>query len=275
MYTRRSGYPYATPDAMKEGCTKLLIRTVDTDVVVLAVTLAHLLAIPEMWVAFGAGKYFRCLPAHEIAKTLGPQRCEGLPMFHAFTGCDSVSFFGGRGKRTAWNVWQSFDEVTQAFISLTMTPETIHALMPELERFVILLYDITSTKEKVNEGRKELFTQKGRAMEGLPPTEAALTQHTKRAAYQAGHIWGQMAISAPEIPSPKDWGLKWNPGSQTWEAVWTTLPEATKACRELQCCSCKPEKGCRGHCKCMDAALTCTVLCKCQGQCQYNNDYSA
>ena len=37
-----------------------------------------------------------------------------------------------------------------------------------LERFVILLYDRTSSHNSVKEARKQLFTQRGRAMDGLP-----------------------------------------------------------------------------------------------------------
>ena len=78
---------------MKEGYTKVSVCTVDTDVLVLAVTAAQRLNTTELWVAFGTGKGFRHLAAHEMAKTLGPERCIALPMFHAFTGCDTVSFF--------------------------------------------------------------------------------------------------------------------------------------------------------------------------------------
>ena len=49
--------------------------TVDTDVVVLAVTSAQHFDISELWVAFGAGKSFRFLAAHEIARALGPDWC--------------------------------------------------------------------------------------------------------------------------------------------------------------------------------------------------------
>ena len=52
---------------------------------------------------FGTGKCFRFTAAHERARALGPDRCMALPMFHAFEGCDAVSMFGGRGKRTAWD----------------------------------------------------------------------------------------------------------------------------------------------------------------------------
>jgi len=64
--------------------------------------------------------------------------------------------------------------------------------MQPLERFVVLLYDRTSTEEGVNQARKQLFSKKDRAIDDLPSTQAALIQHTKRAAYQAGHCWAQM-----------------------------------------------------------------------------------
>ena len=45
--------------------------------------------------------------------------------------------------------------------------------MEPLERFVVLLYDPTSSQESVNQARKQLFTQKGKTIDGLPPTQAA------------------------------------------------------------------------------------------------------
>ena len=57
-----------------------------------------------------------------------------------------------------------------------------------LERFTVVMYDKASELEGVNEARKELFCQKGKTMETIPPTHDALLQHSKRAAYQAG-VW--------------------------------------------------------------------------------------
>ena len=80
------------------GHKKNLICTVDTDVIVLAVTLACTLnEDAEVWVSFGTGKTFHCLAAPEIARALGPEKAQALPMFHALTGCDTVS----SSKRTA------------------------------------------------------------------------------------------------------------------------------------------------------------------------------
>ena len=254
-------------DAVKQHYNKVSIRVVDTDVVVLAITSAQRLEITELWVAFGAGKHFRFLPIHELASTLGPQKCIALPFFHSLTGCDTVSFFGGKSKKTSWNTWKFYDLVTPAFCALAATPSTecIEQWLPLLERFVVLLYDRTSSLEHVNEARKELFTKKSRTIDRLPPTQAALIQHIKRAAYQAGHCWAQVMIAAPELPSPGDWGWKRKDQGCGWEAFWTALPEATQACRELICCGCKKE--CRGRCKCQKAALQRTALCNCGGLC--------
>ena len=256
-------------DAVKHGYTKVSVRTVDTDVVVLAVTAAQRLNIDELWVAFATGRSFRFLAAHEIAKTLGPNKCRALPFFHAFTGCDTVSCFGGRGKKTAWETWKSDDGVTAAFGALSATPNstTIDECIAPLQRFVALLYDRTSSQEHVNDARKQLFTQNCRTIDALPPTRAALIQHAKRAAYQAGYCWGQMMIPAPELPSPSEWGWVQR-DSGCWDIYWTTLPEATLACRQLLRCSCK--KGCRGQCKCLKAALPCTALCYCGGLCAHD-----
>ena len=71
----------------------------DTDVVVLAVAAA---AKQELWVAFGTGQHFRYVPIHEIAVSLGPQKSQALLIFHAYTGCDTVSSFSTRSKKSAW-----------------------------------------------------------------------------------------------------------------------------------------------------------------------------
>ena len=54
-------------------------------------------------------------------------------MFHAFTGCDTVSSFGGRGKKTAWDTWMTFSDVTIAFCSLATTPHAVDEWMELLE----------------------------------------------------------------------------------------------------------------------------------------------
>ena len=59
-------------DASKKGHNKIMIRTVDTDVVVLAISTFQELALEELWVAFGTRNNFRYLPIHYYAVSLGP-----------------------------------------------------------------------------------------------------------------------------------------------------------------------------------------------------------
>lgn len=253
-----------TADAVSKGFDKITIHTVDTDVVVLAVSCVPKLEIEELWVAFGTGIHLRYIPAHAIASSLGPDKSKALPMFHAYTGCDTISSFAHKGKRTAWGIWKAYNEATDAFLALSDAPPNVpDETFAILERFTVLLYNRTSSLQDINEARHELFVKKGRGMEDLPPTKDALQQHTKRAVYQAGHIWEQSLNIAPYIPSPGDWGWT-NPNE--WKPIWTTLPPASKASLELLCCSCR--KGCRAAtCKCMKAALKCTALCHCGGDC--------
>ena len=81
----------------------------------------------------------------------------------------------------------AFEEVTPAFCSLASMPDPSYTdiQLSILEHFVVLLYDCTSSTIQVNEARKQIFTQKGRSIECIPPTQAALIEHTKRDAYQA------------------------------------------------------------------------------------------
>ena len=60
-----------------------------------------------------------------MVDALTPMKCLTLPVFHTFTGCDTMSAFAGRGKKTAWVTWKSFPEVTDAFSELLSVPSDI------------------------------------------------------------------------------------------------------------------------------------------------------
>ena len=226
--------------AAQHGHHQILIRTVDTDVVVLAVfTINYLPAGCELWLAFVTGKIFRYMAAHQIAVSLGPEMSCALPMFHALTSCDTVSSFAGHGKKT-WSTWKSLPEQTDALLILADGPKEIpDDAVNIIERFVILLFDRTSTCTKVDHARRKLFPRK-HSVQQIPPTRAALKEHVKRAVYQGGHIWGKKLLPDPVLPSPTDWG-------------WVNR-EGTKT-------------GCRNRYRCKKAALQCSGLCFCEGEC--------
>ncbi len=171
-------------DCVSRGHSKITIRTTDTDVVVLAVSSMCHLNIEELWIAFGTGKSFRYIGAHIIFSNIGLQRAKALPMFHSLTGCDTVSFFAGHGKKSCWDVWKVYPQLTDALIRLAHAPEKMSAdEFDTIQRFVVLLYSRTSDQSNVNCARKQLFSQGSMAIENIPPTEAALQEHCKRAIY--------------------------------------------------------------------------------------------
>ncbi|KAJ8867310.1 hypothetical protein PR048_031111 [Dryococelus australis] len=91
-------------DAAIAGHKQIMAKAVDTDIIVLAVVFFQCIEVEQLWVAIGPGKYLKYQPVHEITNTLGIRKASALLCFHAFTGCDNVAYFGGRGMKTAWKV---------------------------------------------------------------------------------------------------------------------------------------------------------------------------
>ena len=81
-------------DGAKQGCKRILVRTVDTDVVVLAVSTANKLTCEQLIVLFGTGKTFCNLDATHMTRKSGNDKCNALPAFHALTGCDIACVAG-------------------------------------------------------------------------------------------------------------------------------------------------------------------------------------
>ena len=112
-------------DATLQGSKSIIINVKDTDVVVIAVsTMPSLqeLGLEHLWIAFGQGANARWIPVHEVVSSIGPEKVSGILFFHAFTGCDVVSGFRGKGKKSAWLTWDVCDDVTETFKKLSHCP---------------------------------------------------------------------------------------------------------------------------------------------------------
>ena len=112
-------------DAVRKGCRKVCIHTVDTNVVVLAIAMLNRIKPDELWVALGTGSNFWYVPIHELAADIDPRICATLLAFHTSTGCDTVSSFGRRGKKTAWSTWKVYPEAPDAFEELLLMQDEI------------------------------------------------------------------------------------------------------------------------------------------------------
>ena len=82
-------------------------------------------------------------------------------LFHFFMPSDTTSAFKGKGKKSAWQAWQAFAEVTDTFVYFSLHPfESLSIDSKAIERFVVVLYDRTSPLISVNDTREELFCKR-------------------------------------------------------------------------------------------------------------------
>ena len=252
-------------NAIERDCiSSACIMCNDTDIVILATAFFKELEIKglqKLWVSFGIGRNRRWIPIHDLSISLGPSKCKGLLFFHALSGCDNVSGFKGKGKKSFYQTWSVFPEITETFVRLSQFPVCLEEKdIQILEKIIALLYDKSSTTESVDTTRKLLFMHKNTQFDFLPPTFAALKQHISRAVYQASIIWGQALELEPVFSCPKNWGWKIN-ADGSWDIHWTELSAISDVCSELCKCACKTS--CGSRCSCKKSNLQCTSICSC------------
>ena len=97
-------------DGARTGIKKISIVTVDTDVVIIAIQCFAALRLEELWIEFGVGKSRKYIPIHDCTRILDKTICNCLAFWHSLTGCDTVSSFNGKGKKTAWRVLGLFEQ---------------------------------------------------------------------------------------------------------------------------------------------------------------------
>ena len=142
-----------------------------------------------------------------------------MPYFHSFTGCDTTSSFFRKGKKTAWEAWKSYPDVTTAFAAIALDPFLDFNRQSQifgLQRFTVVLYSKGSTLEHVDEQRKELFVVITNSWKicHLQPTHyfnMQDVQHIKPA-------FGQLAShrTQQQIPAATSWGWKWDESCGSW-----------------------------------------------------------
>ena len=144
------------------GLNRVVIHTVDTDVVVLGISAVLQRDALKLFTAFGTQKNFRYINVNDLAIFLGNEKSNVLQTFHAFTGCDTVSFFTGRGTKSAMDTWSVCESLTPVLSNLAQDPDVLSDDdFAVIQQFVVYLCDRTSDDLTVNAARKNLFCKKG------------------------------------------------------------------------------------------------------------------
>ena len=82
-----------------KSCNLLLVKTVHTELVVIAVhTFQQLSKLNELWIESRTGKTREFILINEISTTFGPHVCNGLLFFHAFSNCETQYSYCGKTK---------------------------------------------------------------------------------------------------------------------------------------------------------------------------------
>ena len=149
--------------AAPEGSKSVLVKASDTDIRVIAISvMATLQAIglQQLWIAFGQGRNMRLIAAHELYRSIAPKKGRGTTLFHAFTGCDVVSAFRGKGKKSAWQTWDMCADAFDVFARRSQYPPTVNDNEVDiLEKCVVMMYK-SSTATGVNNARFDMFARK-------------------------------------------------------------------------------------------------------------------
>ena len=93
---------------VKTGCNPVVVRTVDTDVLVLMIIHAPFMNennnSTRVFARMGNNsKQIKVYDVTELASTIGHTFCKRLPFFYAFTGCGTVSSMYNCSKKHFWD----------------------------------------------------------------------------------------------------------------------------------------------------------------------------
>ena len=150
-------------DAVNSGFTTAMVKANDTDILVIGVAMFLRLreaGLHDLWITNGQGCHLKWIPIHELTTALSPEKFHGLFFFHAFTGCDTVSVFRGKGKKSAWQTWEVLPYASDVFTKLSSYPPMIEDEdIKIIEKFVVTMYDRSSKSETVDKARLELFAR--------------------------------------------------------------------------------------------------------------------
>lgn len=164
----------------------IAVYSPDTDVAIILLGTSACLQ-SNVYLFTGTAKCQRIINITAMANSLGPDLCNAVIGFHAFTGCDSISAFFGKDKVRPWKQLLNHVSHENVYIFQDLGKQVPPIMPPLLQRanaFVCSLYGAKKSTH-VNDARYELFNKRCPSDSQLPPNEDCLTQHILRANYQA------------------------------------------------------------------------------------------
>jgi len=210
----------------KSGYSSVVVMSEDTDVFVLCIAFADNVTCP-LCVKCGSKTPVQYVDVGNVTEMLGAAKCKALLGVHAFSGCDTVSAFAGRGKLSCLRLMGT--DHMEMLTQLSMNWSLSDALFPSLESLTCRIYSARSNTNSINDLRFSIFCANKGEVDSwqLPPCSSSLKNHCKRANYQCA-FWRRSLDLFPEMPDPvgngwsKEGGelvIDWEEGLPAPEAV--------------------------------------------------------
>lgn len=209
------------------------IRTVDTDVLIIALGCMHLFDNGvNLWMETGiySKNSLRYINVNQLYQTLGVKVCKALPALHAFTGCDYTASFSRKGKIKPLKILEKDTRLQDIFAGLGSAESLSVEEIEEIEKFVCQLYG-QKRLSSVNEARFELFQKKYKVkateeklsfknkLDGsyLPPCHRVLLEKIRRTKYITA-MWQAAADAEPPAVNPDSSG--WILIEELYRPLW-------------------------------------------------------
>ena len=254
-----------------EGYTRVLVRTGDTDVIIIVT--GHMKRLLEQNPSCQVTALF-CSPTsvdyidiNKIANWVGLQYCMGFMLLYTFTGCDSTPSFSYHGKTKWLDFYLSDDECKGTFELLCRNPQSLNLdNLSRMVRFILKDYGVSSSAESdLLSARFEVLSRvTTKTFRCLPPSPGSCFVQMRKALYVAGLVWAKALELQIDYPAMEKWG--WKKENDSVVPIWTVclIPSPTlfKDCfrKCSKKCSCKA-------CSCIKLGLKCLPDCGCRGEC--------
>ena len=125
------------------GSSAVMVVSEDTDVFVLCVSYSSQVLCP-LYVKCGSKTRTQYFDVKKVAQMLGADNCKALLGLHAFTGCDTVSAFAGKGKLKGLGLISKSAQHREALTVLGSHWDITDDLHKKLESFTLSLANSTA-----------------------------------------------------------------------------------------------------------------------------------
>ena len=124
--------------SVEETHQPVVLRSPDTDVLVIAMYVCHKRNIPLIF-RVQQNKVWRYLDVTSIVTSIGEQACNGLPGMHS--GCDSTSQFAGHGEKTTTRLLLQNNDFAEAMNMLGQDVPPTPDILQQVEAAICILYN--------------------------------------------------------------------------------------------------------------------------------------